>query len=127
MDSPFSPDPPSPPVSLGQVAMEATRAAEPGKLSPFERRLWAAFCDADRDGSGSISKREFYAILAKAPPRTPARAPRPTRPTPHAPRPPSWSLTSQSVLSPSLYFRHPPESFSPIPSPQPGAMLADTR
>ena len=42
---------------------------EPPHLSGFEKRLWAAFCLADRDGSGRISKREFNTILARVRPR----------------------------------------------------------
>jgi Ca2+-binding EF-hand superfamily protein len=36
---------------------------EPPGLNASERRMWRAFCAADTDGSGALSRREFYAAL----------------------------------------------------------------
>ena len=36
---------------------------EPAGLDQFGRRMWRAFCAADTDGSGALSRREFYAAL----------------------------------------------------------------
>ena len=39
-------------------------AAPPPKLSSFQTRLWAAFCEVDVEGSQSLSRRQFEAALA---------------------------------------------------------------
>ena len=81
---------------------------EPPHLSGFEKRLWAAFCLADRDGSGRISKREFNTILARVRPRRtpylgannlhPAPCTRPQAPpTPHSPSAPLHDRALEQV------------------------------
>lgn len=70
--SPYAPD----------VAAALSGRAEPANLTPFEKRLFAAFCIADRDGSGFISKREFTAILARVRAAPPAHRPCVPRPRP---------------------------------------------
>lgn len=64
-----APPRPAPPVTSRPWPEKEFRAA--GKklkklvsdLSPFEKKLWAAFCNADEDGSGFVDREEFYAIL----------------------------------------------------------------
>ena len=82
------PSPPSPVMARtpSPEAPDDTAAlsgrAEPPNLTPFEKRLWAAFIFADKDDSGFISKREFHAILKQV--RTSRRAAHsPPRPRSH--------------------------------------------
>jgi len=37
----------------------------PRNLSPEELKIWSAFCAADTDGSGTVSKKELYAAFAQ--------------------------------------------------------------
>ena len=87
--------PPPPAYAADAQAALLKHGPEPPHLSGFEKRLWAAFCLADLDGSGRISKREFNTILARVRPAPPHPAPpprhqhqapctRPQAPPPHA-------------------------------------------
>ena len=69
--------PPPPAYAADAQAALLKHGPEPPHLSGFEKRLWAAFCLADLDGSGRISKREFNTILARVRPAPPHPAPPP--------------------------------------------------
>ena len=47
------------------VPLDVRGEPYPFGLTPFEQQLWNGFCVADADHSGSISRKEFFAILAR--------------------------------------------------------------